>query len=1690
MTAMPLLCGYDKSDAAVYGLAVGAPVVFAFVWWVSALVQVRGTAAWAAASTAAGRLTADKKHGPLQREASAGSDKENALDHVASTPLVEPLLGEDGTCLFAVKSRVPLAVRQAAMWVQVAYCATQFVFHLWTATEHGDPSGEVVVYGALVTAWVFVLGGDSLHFRFLSAPVPVPELLRLSPLDGSFVSTSDHTRRRETVARVCRCASPVLPLAALLCALAQSATVTACGVFPSGNNHWTNSLAWLYVWAVVVGLAHAAATPIGVEVSATPPNPEQAAYDLHAMLLFTWFTPLLQVGANKTTQIKPSDLPPLMYMDTAHYNWHRFKEVLGAAEGKDFAGPRRLWLKLWLTTGAWFGWSCFFSVLAVFAPYIQLVSMYIVLKYVDGDRSDGPIVRWAVGGLFIGPVANAVVQLVMNHLQRRVAIRARAALVQLLYRKALRIDLTAQDAKVGEIVNLMSNDINNILMAVAYINLLFVPIPQFCFAVYGLNLVIQPGWLGGLLFLFLVVPFNVVFFGRMKVFQKALLKKKDDRLGVITELLHGVRIIKMCALERGFLGKVDEKRRDELGVLEKLQNNFVIIISVLMTMPTMMQTATFLAQTVIFGKDLDASTAFTTMALMDQLRGSMTLLPWFVTQLIQAAVSLGRINDFLNRSEVDRTHLLKCRTDSGSKRHDGIGAYSLNGDAPDSPGRSLPLPLSTGESEDEDSAVLIQRADFRWGQKDAPEDDAPDAADAAGAKNPMHQGNGSLNGTGAAKRQLDGEQYAALGDGADEESKAEAESAPRELTLQGIDFKVLRGKLVCIYGLTGGGKSSLLAGILGEINTIGGKVCVSGSLAYTPQKAWSQNATVKENILFGYQEHDPPTPQEQRKYRQVVEACSLVDDFKQLARGKPEGTSGDETEIGEKGITLSGGQQQRVALARACYADADIYLLDDPLSAVDAHVAKHLFHKCICGLLATKTRVLVTHQVALTESFCDWVVVVGTDGTIVEQGPPHELKHSGQHLNGMLAAVGKINRQPSAESEEGEEKAAEAEDKAGKKKGGDKEQNKLVEEEDRQQGAPSKAVYLLYVNACGGPWVIGAITLLAIATGIVGYANKLTLTTWLDSMDRGDNPVSDDLWVYMGATSAFIGTIAIRYVAQFQAGLRASRRLHGEMMDRVIRAPTGWFDKTPIGRVINRFSSDMQSIDREAMGNIMQFISCSFMPILSAYVIASRFIYLLALMLLVLIAAFQVAKTYLQSARELKRLDSTAKSPVYAHFTESLNGLSTIRAFDGAADRFTAQNMRKVDEANAAEFYLYCAQRWMSFRLNMLSAVVSGGCGIMVYKFAGNLGVSSAVSGLVLNYATDFCSYMTAAISAEATMEMSMNSVERVGEYCQLPQEAPATVEEHKPPPTWPDAGAIKATKLCLKYESSPALVIKGIDFDIPPRTSVGIVGRTGAGKSTISLALLRILEAHSGSIVIDGIDIASIGLEDLRTRVAVVPQDPVLFTGSIRFNLDPFDQVDDATMREALERVQLTDLWSRAERSSSVESPPSDGATTEGSSGGSMRRNSSANRLSAKDSPGSGDPLEFELSEGGGNLSVGERQLLCLARALLRQSKVLVMDEATANVDPETDGKIQQVIRNELSGNTVLTVAHRLGTIIYYDRVMVLGEGEILEFGTPLELLKRQGEFYKMCDKTGDLANLSREAEKAADARAAAGRT
>uniref|UniRef100_A0A7S2SS28 ATP-dependent transporter ycf16 n=1 Tax=Rhizochromulina marina TaxID=1034831 RepID=A0A7S2SS28_9STRA len=1437
---------------------------------------------------------------------------------------------------------------------------------------------------------------------------------------------------------------------------------------------------------------------------------------MYQILLFWWFTPIMDVGANKDKQVEVEDLPPLMWRDSAAFNSGEFVRIMGRAEDKDFSGPRRLWFKLWRLTAPWFIASGVAQLFAFFTPYIQIVSVNIVLSWLEHSNSDHPspnfVVKLAFGGLFFGPFLSACSSVVQNQLNQRVAIRARAALQQLIYRKALRMDLNAQDSKIGEIVNLMSVDTNNVLYAVSQIHLVWVVFPQFAVAVFGLNFVIGKAWLAALVVMVAVLPVYVLGFGRFQRLQVEVLKKKDARMDIISEVLHGVRIIKICAMENGFLGKVAEARAEELSVLRRLLNLLVVLITVMFTTPSLMILATFVTQTALLGRRLNASTGFTTMSLMEQFRASLTILPWVGQQLFMALASLKRMNSYLSRSEVDRKHralpeavaerLNAALQATATAPYFGWGATDdlaedLEGD-PTSENR-LSTVAKLRRSPRGEPAIRIINGSFSWGNSSpaaAPNGDGVKDANARGAENPAADEEALRNPLLDAAEKEEEEEKSDGGEDA-ETSTSSQDLAP---VLSDVQLQVLPGQLVCVYGVTGGGKSSLLAALLGEITRTAGTVEVHGSCAFTPQKAWSQNATIRENILFGYHEAEPyPTAEEASKYAQVIEACALVKDFEELTRGKPPGFQGDQTEIGEKGITLSGGQQQRVALARAAYADADVYLLDDPLSAVDAHVAKHLFEKCICKLLRSKTRVLVTHQVALTEKQADWVVVVA-DGGIVEQGPPAELKlKEGGAFREMLASLG-----PGASSEEhlplspggrsgprtptsplyDDEPSDGSDEDGGQAATGTKEggrplssaaEGALVEDEERQRGALKWEVFEIYIRACGGYGSIAWVTLLAIGTPVIGLVSYLLLTQWINDMDQGENPDGSGMWWYIGATACYILNFALRFTFQFRTSLRASRVLHGAMMERVLRAPTGWFDKTPVGRILNRFSSDIQAIDRQAMGNMMTFISCVFMPLVAAFTIGSLpgFYYLYIVLFFVLVSALNTAWRYLRSARELKRLDSTVKSPLYAHFNESLNGLTTLRAFDTAAERFLLQNMAKIDNANMAELYLWAAQRWMAFRLNCLSALVSGMTGLFIYLTAGS--VSPAGAGLALSFCSQFTSYMMAAISAEATMEMGFNSVERVGEYCELPQEAPPRIPENPPPPDWPSAGQIQVQGLTVRYDSSPRPVLRNLTFDVPARTSIGVVGRTGAGKSTLSLALLRILEPVAGRVLIDQVDIGKIGLDDLRSAVAVVPQDPILFTGTVRFNLDPFDMFSDAEIYAALRRVQLEDILRRSNPEGEAQGG---GEGPEGAMKSSEDQAPAVER--ASNTPQ--DLLSITLTEGGGNLSVGERQLLCLARALLRSSKLLVMDEATANVDPETDAKIQQVIRQELSNATVITVAHRLGTIVFYDKIMVLKAGEIAEYDSPIELLRQgeESEFYHMCRKTGDMESLRAEAEAA----------
>ncbi|XP_025062211.1 multidrug resistance-associated protein 1 isoform X6 [Alligator sinensis] len=865
-------------------------------------------------------------------------------------------------------------------------------------------------------------------------------------------------------------------------------------------------------------------------------------------------------------------------------------------------------------------------------------------------------------------------------------------------------------------------------------------------------------------------------------------------------------------------------------------------------------------------------------------------------------------------------------------------------------------------------------------------------------------------------------------------------------SLNSIDFTVPEGSLIAVVGQVGCGKSSLLSALLGEMEKIEGYVAVKGSIAYVPQQAWIQNATLKGNIIFGRETKES-------HYKRVVEACALLPDIEILP-------TGDGTEIGEKGVNLSGGQKQRVSLARAVYCNADVYLFDDPLSAVDAHVGKHIFEKVIGpkGILKNKTRVLVTHGVNYLPQMDTIIVMV--DGEISEMGSYQELlkqdgafaeflrtyanaeqnvenadassptvKEGKRMENGVLVneASGKqINRQLSNSSTYSGETGKSLQQNSTtelQKAAEDKNTWKLTEADAAKTGRVKAAVYWEYMKAIG--LLISFLSIfLFICNHIASLASNYWLSLWTDDpvINGTQQHTHLRLGVY-GALGISQGIAVFGYsMAVSIGGIFASRYLHLGLLHNVLRSPMSFFERTPSGNLVNRFSKEMDTIDSMIPQIIKMFMGSLF------NVIGACIIILLATPLAAVVIPplgfiyFFVQRFYVATSRQLKRLESVSRSPVYSHFNETLLGVSVIRAFE-EQQRFIRQNDTKVDENQKAYFPSIVANRWLAVRLECV-----GNCIVLFAAlFAVIARKSPGLVGLSVSYSLQITTYLNWLVRMSSELETNIVAVERIQEYSEMETEAEWSIQHTAPPSTWPHEGKVEFRGYGLRYRKDLDLVLKNINVTINGGEKVGIVGRTGAGKSSLTLGLFRINESAEGQIIIDGVDIAKIGLHDLRFKITIIPQDPVLFSGSLRMNLDPFDQYSDEEVWTSLELAHLKNF---------VSSLP--------------------------------DKLNHECSEGGENLSVGQRQLVCLARALLRKSKVLVLDEATAAVDLETDDLIQSTIRTQFEGCTVLTIAHRLNTIMDYTRVIVLDKGEVAECDSPANLLQKKGIFYNMAKDSG----------------------
>ncbi|NWS18057.1 MRP1 protein, partial [Pachyramphus minor] len=866
--------------------------------------------------------------------------------------------------------------------------------------------------------------------------------------------------------------------------------------------------------------------------------------------------------------------------------------------------------------------------------------------------------------------------------------------------------------------------------------------------------------------------------------------------------------------------------------------------------------------------------------------------------------------------------------------------------------------------------------------------------------------------------------------------------------LNSINFTVPEGSLVAVVGQVGCGKSSLLSALLGEMDKKEGSVVVKGSVAYVPQQAWVQNATLEDNIIFGRELNES-------RYKRVIEACALLPDIEILP-------SGDKTEIGEKGVNLSGGQKQRVSLARAVYCNADVYLLDDPLSAVDAHVGKHIFEKVIGpkGILKNKTRVLVTHAINYLPQM-DTILVM-TDGEISEMGSYQELleqdgafaeflrtyanteqsmensdtnspsvKEGKPVENGVLVneAPGKLMHRQLSNSSTYSRDTGKSQQQSStaelQKPLAEKNSWKLTEADTAKTGRVKVSVYWDYMKAIGLFMSFLSIFLF-LCNHIASLASNYWLSLWTDDpVINGTQPYTNVRLGVYGALGISQGIAVFGYSMVVSiGGIFASRHLHHNLLHNVLRSPMSFFERTPSGNLVNRFSKEIDIIDSTIPPIIKMFMGSTFnvigacIIILLATPIAAVIIPPLGLVYLF------VQRFYVATSRQLKRLESVSRSPVYSHFNETLLGVSVIRAFE-EQKRFIKQNDMKVDENQKAYYPSIVANRWLAVRLEYV--------GNFIVLFAALFAViarnklSAGLVGLSVSYSLQITAYLNWLVRMSSELETNIVAVERVKEYAEMEKEAEWSIEQTAPVSTWPEEGKVEFRGYGLRYREDLDLVLKNINVTINGGEKIGIVGRTGAGKSSLTLGLFRINEAAEGEIIIDGINIAKIGLHDLRFKITIIPQDPILFSGSLRMNLDPFDQHSDEDIWRSLELAHLKNF---------VSSLP--------------------------------DKLNHECAEGGENLSVGQRQLVCLARALLRKSKILVLDEATAAVDLETDKLIQSTIKSQFEECTVLTIAHRLNTIMDYTRVLVLERGEVVECGSPEQLLQERGIFYSMAKDSG----------------------
>ncbi|APA10145.1 hypothetical protein sscle_06g049150 [Sclerotinia sclerotiorum 1980 UF-70] len=1295
-----------------------------------------------------------------------------------------------------------------------------------------------------------------------------------------------------------------------------------------------------------------------------------------SILTFGWMTPMMKQGYKK--YLTEDDLWNLAKRDTTKACSETFEESW-EYEIEHKKNPS-LWVAIFRSFSGPYFRGALFKTVSDSLAFIQPQLLKLLIKWVKSRSSDEPqpVIRGAAIALAMFSVSVGQTMALHQYFQRafETGMRIKTALTAAIYKKSLKLSNEGRASKsTGDIVNYMAVDTQRLQDLTQYGQQLWSAPYQILLCMISLYQLVGLSMLAGVAAMILMIPINGLIARLMKKLQQEQMKNKDSRTRLIAEIINNMKSIKLYAWSSAFMAKLNFVRNDqELKTLRKIGAAQSVANFTWSTTPFLVSCSTFAVFVLTNDSPLTTDIVFPTLTLLNLLTFPLAILPMVITSIIEASVAVKRLTSFFTAEELQPD------------------AVILKGPIED----------------DGEESLTIRDASFSWDR-----------------------------------------------------------NSDRHV-LQDIHFSAHKGELTCIVGRVGAGKSSFLQALLGDLWKVKGQVVVHGKTAYVAQQPWVMNASVKENILFGHR-FDPTF------YDKTVKACALTDDFAQLP-------DGDETEVGERGISLSGGQKARLTLARAVYARADIYLLDDCLSAVDQHVGRHLIDNVFgsTGLLSGKTRVLATNSIPVLKEAN--LICLIRDNKIIERGTYDQaIARRGEIANLINTSE---NKDVSTDSETteasdsstildyeqpGEEEAKDEAEEAQehltqlqpirpggsgvkKRKGSSNTlrrastasfrgpRGKLRDEEDplkskqgkehSEQGKVKWDVYAEYAKTSNLAAVLIYLAML-VGAQTAQISGSVWLKSWAEANDKLG--INRDVGKYIGVYFAFgIGSAALvviqTLILWIFCSIEASRKLHERMAFAIFRSPMSFFETTPAGRILNRFSSDVYRIDEVLARTFNMLFVNTARALFTLVVISVSTPAFIALIIPLSGVYYWVQRYYLRTSRELKRLDSVSRSPIYAHFQESLGGIGTIRAYR-QQQRFTQENEWRVDANLRAYFPSINSNRWLAVRLEFLGSLIilsAAGFAIVTVSAGGDL--SSGLVGLAMSYALQITQSLNWIVRQTVEVETNIVSVERVLEYARLPSEAPEVIHRHRPPISWPASGGVNFNNYSTRYREGLDLVLKNINLDIKPHEKIGVVGRTGAGKSSLTLALFRIIEPSEGNISIDALNTSTIGLLDLRRRLAIIPQDAALFEGTVRDNLDPGHVHDDTELWSVLEHARLKDHVSTM-------------------NGG----------------------LEAKIQEGGSNLSQGQRQLVSLARALLTPSNILVLDEATAAVDVETDALLQTTLRSPLfAKRTIITIAHRINTILDSDRIVVLEQGQVKEFDSPKKLMEKRGLFWKLVREAG----------------------